>query len=353
MEKYLDKEYLLGLSRINSELKQLLDQSPPPVIDYSSLEDFTQMYLKNAERARSILGATPPGVKVTELQYPRRDGSSGRAKLIQPSSPPEKGSPLVMMIHGGGFCLGSPEGEEQTCRNLVLGLGATCVAIAYRLGPQYPFPYAPNDCWDALTWCAASVTSWNAEPREGFIIGGSSAGANLAAVLTHQARDEALSPPLTGQYLAIPLLCPKGKMPERYQPHWLSHEQNAHAPILPSAAIDMFMGGYKPDDDDTVNFAVFNHPNGHGGLPPTYFQVDGLDPLRDDGIIYERVLREEYNTKTKIDVYSGLPHGHWSFFPTLKASIIARRDQVEGLGWLLGRTPDYSKLSFDISAGTV
>lgn len=115
----------------------------------------------------------------------------------------------------------------------------------------------------------------------------------------------------------------------------------------------MFMGGYKPDDDDTVNFAIFNHPKGHGDLPPTYFQIDGLDPLRDDGLVYERVLREEYGLKTKMDVYPGLPHGHWSFFPMLKASIKARKDQVDGVGWLLGRIPDISKLTFGISAGTV
>lgn len=311
------------------------------------------MYLKNAERAKLLLGDAPPGVSIIEVQYPRRDGTFGRAKVIQPTTMPEKGSPLVMMIHGGGFCLGSPEGEEQTCRNLALALGATCIAVAYRLGPRYPFPYAPNDCWDALTWCAANAASWNADPALGFVVGGSSAGANLAAVLAHRARDESLSPPLTGQYLAIPLLCPKGKMPEKYRPYWLSHEQNEHAPILPSAAIDMFMGGYKPDDDDTVDFAIFNHPKGHGGLPPTYFQIDGLDPLRDDGLVYERVLREECGLKTKMDVYPGLPHGHWSFFPTLKASIKARKDQVDGLGWLLERTPDFSRLNLGVSAGTV
>lgn len=311
------------------------------------------MYLKNAERAKVILGEAPLGVTVTELHYPTRDGSHGRAKLFQPTKIPEKGSPLVMIIHGGGFCLGSPEGEEQTCRNLVLALNVICIAVAYRLGPRYPFPYAPNDCWDALLWCAANAVSWNADPAKGFVIGGSSAGANIAAVLAHRARDEGFSPPLTGQYLAIPLLCPKEKIPEKHQRFWLSRKQNENAPILPLAAIDMFMDGYKPDNDDAVNFAIFNHPEGHGDLPPTYFQVDGMDPLRDDAIVYERVLRQEYGLKTKMDVYPGMPHGHWSFFPTLKTSIKARRDQIEGVGWLLGQTPDFSRLSFGVSAGTV
>ena len=38
----------------------------------------------------------------------------------------------------------------------------------------------------------------------------------------------------------------------------------------------------------------------HTGLPPAYIQVMGADPLRDDGLAYERVLREA-SVKTKLD----------------------------------------------------
>lgn len=300
-----------------------------------------------------MLETVPAGVKVSELQYPTRDGSYNRLKLFQPTQLRSGSSPFIMLIHGGGFCLGSPEGEEQTCRNLVLTLEATCVAISYRLAPEFPFPYAPNDCWDALQWCAGRASSWGADTAAGFVVGGTSAGANLAAVVIHLARDGGLSPPITGHYLGIPLLCPEDKIPDKYKPLWVSHEQNKASPILPQAAIDMFMGAYMPDHEDTIRFAIFNHPLGHGKLPPTYFQVDGMDPLRDDGIIYERVLREEFNIATRIDIYPGLPHGHWSFLPTLKASQQARKDQLEGIGWLLGKTPDLSKINIETSAATV
>lgn len=138
-------------------------------------------------------------------------------------------------------------------------------------------------------------------------------------------------------------MLPPEVVPEKYKPFYLSFEQNKNAPVLPQAAIDMFMAGYKPDPHDPL-YVPFNHPKGHAGLPPAYFQVNGLDPLRDEALIYERVLREEYGIKTKLDMYPGLPHGFWGFFPMLKSADRFKEDMVQGMGWLLGRKPDMSKV---------
>lgn len=81
-----------------------------------------------------------------------------------------------------------------------------------------------------------------ADPKKGFIVGGISAGANFSAVISHLARDEHLSPSLTGVYLSIPAVVDPNSMPEKYKSEFLSHEQNKNAPILGSESIDMFMG---------------------------------------------------------------------------------------------------------------
>lgn len=240
---------------------------------------------------------------------------------------------------GGGFCVGSPDGEALSCRAFVEQYGAVCVNVDYRLAPEHPFPAAVTDSWDALQWAAANATTrLKADPSKGFIVGGTSAGGNISAVLTHLAKDAKLSPPLTGQYLCIPAVLADDVVPEKYKSQYKSMAENANAPVLPREAINAFMEAYNPDSTSEL-YVPFNHPTGHGGLPPAYFQVCGLDPLRDEALIYEKVLREENGIKTKLDIYPGLPHGFWSFFPTLASSKKLREDILIGVGWLLDQKP--------------
>ncbi|KAL6241722.1 hypothetical protein RBB50_011255 [Rhinocladiella similis] len=342
MDSYLDEKTLLSLGIIDPELQAFLDKTKPPRLNYDDVSDFKAMIDKR--NAAATKKQPPPEIQQSDLWYPTRDGINIRAKLYQPSTPPKDGSPLIVMYHGGGFCTGAPESEEQTCHNFVQAFGAVCLSATYRLGPEWKFPTAHKDAWDCLRWAAEHATSWGADPAAGFVIGGTSAGANITAVLAHLARDEGLSPPLTGQYLAAASLLPENQVPEKYKKFYLSQEQNVDVPVLPRPARLMFLRGYQPDNDDAVWWAIFNHPKGHANVPPAFFQVDGLDPLRDDSIIFERVLRKEYGIKTRMDVYPGLPHGHWSIYPFLKGSEKFRKEQVAGMAFLLNRDPDYSKV---------
>lgn len=107
------------------------------------------------------MGSDIPGVKETDHQVPVRDGSTITCRTYQPESPPSGGSPLVVIYHGGGWCIGGLENEELLCRLLVSKLGTTCVNVDYRLAPEHKFPAAVHDSYDATKW--VSFPRWISE----------------------------------------------------------------------------------------------------------------------------------------------------------------------------------------------
>lgn len=146
-----------------------------------------------------------------------------------------------------------------------------------------------------------------------------------------------MKPAITGIHLMIPALCYSAFIPEQHRKDYKSWEQNKNAPILSVKACLLFMNNYLPDEDKRKDplMSPWLFPSGQKGLPPSYFQVCGMDPLRDEALIFERILREEQGIKTKVDVYPGQPHGFWSIVPQMKASQKFVDDSVKGAEWLL------------------
>ncbi|KAK8187821.1 Alpha/Beta hydrolase protein, partial [Phyllosticta capitalensis] len=249
--------------------------------------------------------------------------------------------PLIVVIHGGGFCLGCLDIEDVNCRSYCKETRATVVNVDYRLAPEHPFPASVNDCWDAVQWLAKNAYTnpiIRANPRNGFILGGNSAGGNMSAVISTLARDSQLSPPLTGLNLQIPGIMDAKAPPPEYADEMRSWGQNSDAPVLSTEACEALVAAYKPDmSSRLINLYSAREPVSRAGLPPVFLQVCGLDPLRDEALIFERELRTVHKTPTRLMVYPGLPHGFWGFFPQLKASAKWWRETVEGLKWLLER----------------
>ncbi|CAK1357172.1 AB hydrolase superfamily protein [Cercospora beticola] len=294
-------------------------------------------FLENAKKAMAQAMAPPvfTDVKEQDHQVKMRDGHEITVRTYHPQNVPAPG-PLGVMYHGGGWCIGDLTGEDLLCKLMASKLGMTVVNIDYRLGPEWKFPTAHNDCWDATKWAAANATALGADPSKGFTIGGTSAGGNITATMSHLARDENLSPPVTGCHLMIPAVCDNSAYPEQFKKDLLSRDQLRNAPILSHGAMELFLNNYiEPKDRSDPLFSPLVWKTGHKGLPPQYFQICGADPLRDEALVYERLLREDEGTETKVDMYPGQPHGYWSIFPTMKASKRFVEDSVKGVQWLL------------------
>ncbi|KAL0932936.1 lipase 2 [Colletotrichum truncatum] len=313
--------------------------------DFFALREHRATHLREKHHLRYLPGPIPEQVREEDRKITTRDGYEITVRIYTPVKAPAEGSPLIVMYHEGGWSMGDLTDEEVNCRLFSRDLGAVCVNVEYRLAPEFAFPTYINDCWDALQWAAKNASELGADPSRGFIIGGGSAGGNISATLAHLARDNDLSPPLTGQYLCVPaIMCllPPEAIPEKYRAEYLSHpfvtpSKDPVIGINDEESIKGIQLIVKPDMESPL-FVPFHSGKigqGHKGLPPAYFQVAGLDPLRDEALIYERVLREEAGVKTKLDIYPGLPHYFWTNFPYLKQSKQFVEDTVKGVRWLL------------------
>lgn len=296
-----------------------------------------------ADRENQRYDASPTfGVRESVLSIPMRDGHQSEIRVFKPATPPASGSPLVALLFGGGFITGSNLQLAPVARIAAALYGATAVTLSYRRAPEHKFPTAPNDTWDSVKWLAENAPSLGADPSQGFVLGGVSAGGALTIVTAQRALKEKLSPPLTGLWACIPVCLDDRIVPAKYQHLWHSRKQNADAPLLNEKSMQRVHELYSPDPT-SADYSPFNSDLGFASLPRTYVQVCGLDPLRDDGLIYERALRDQ-GAPTKLDVYPGVPHAHFSAFPTLKQSEKYRADLTASMGWLLGRRPDQDAL---------
>ncbi|KAK7682274.1 hypothetical protein QCA50_014477 [Cerrena zonata] len=234
------------------------------------------------------------------------------------------------------FVLGSVEVEDYLLRRISVELQLVTVNVEYRLAPEYPYPNGLNDGYVALKWVTANAKWLSVSLEKGFIIAGCSAGGNLAASLALRARDDPffLKTPLTGQLLQIPQVLHPEAWPEGYDLY--SREQNKDSAFVSRAEQLQFSKLYKGPTLDPA-YSVLLAPE-HRGLPRTYVQVCGADILRDEGLLYEKKLKES-GVKTKLDVYPGVPHGAHVLFQSIPACKKMNQDFDNGLKWLLRRPP--------------
>ncbi|OJZ88638.1 hypothetical protein ASPFODRAFT_205751 [Aspergillus luchuensis CBS 106.47] len=292
------------------------------------LTGLVQQYRQTMREAkmRAQQHGTPidEGLKVDNLST----DSPSRLKLriYKPLSPEANGA-VMIYFHGGGWALGDLEGEDNICRVLCVQAMLNVVSVDYRLAPENPHPAAIQDAITALRWVFQNNVTHGFDMSK-IYVGGTSAGANLAAVLSQ------LSPTLGvdiwGQLLRSPVLCSSEL---HYQRMGLkSMEQFVDTPILDQRSMKQFIEWYQPYDraDLTVSPLLSRDL---GGSPPSFIMICGRDPLRDEALAYADKL-EERSIPLRVAVYPGMPHAFW-IFPELTTTKTATQDMINGARWLI------------------
>ncbi|KAJ5494443.1 hypothetical protein N7463_010530 [Penicillium fimorum] len=297
--------------------------------------------------ARNAMAEFSTHVSTQDHSIPGRDGYTLEGRSYRPTSAsPTELLPIYMHFHGGGFMFGTLSSEDAICSRLAVNARVVVVNVNYRHTPEYTYPTAWNDAEDAFLWVCENVALLNGDPDR-IVIGGISAGAWLAASLTQAASSSKLpvSPTSTicGQVLMIPALvytkCYDSQLRQIKDPSVSSYSQNENAPILNMRRKQLFNGLLKvenPDPTDKrLNPGLLSSEDVKK-LPPTTLGIAGYDPLRDEGLLYGKLLAEN-GIPTNVNVFKGVPHGFRRFGERL--SVCKQWDQImeDGIRWALAK----------------
>lgn len=133
-----------------------------------------------------------PGVRIDrDVEIQRIDGWRQHATIFRPEGV-AVAVPAAVLFHGGGYVAGHPDGCGMLGKYLAASLGMVTVAASYRLaveGPTFPLPV--HDAGDAWRWTALQAARWGIDPAR-MVMGGDSAGANIAATAMLTMHDRGL-----------------------------------------------------------------------------------------------------------------------------------------------------------------
>jgi monoterpene epsilon-lactone hydrolase len=173
-----EAQAILGAGRLGPEPKELpaLDDAP----------GWKAYVVESDEFVRSMVGdplATFDGV------VDERVIGSFPVFVLTPNGVRDDDARVYLDIHGGAWVLGGGDLCKMTAASSASQLGARVWTPDYRMPPDHPFPTPLDDCMTAYR------ALLDERPAEDIIVGGASAGGNLAAALVLRAKDEGLPLP--------------------------------------------------------------------------------------------------------------------------------------------------------------
>lgn len=217
---------------------------------------------------------------------------SMKCEWIQPDRPHMK-TKVILYCHGGGYTAGSCSYARSITTKLALETSLDVFCFNYRLAPEHPYPAALEDA--LVAWNYLMLLGYGARD---IIVGGDSAGGNLALALSLKLKEEHRFLP-GGLLLYSPWtdLTASGK----------SYSSKADIdPILSMEYVQRMTECYASEEEIT-NPLVSPLFGDFTGFPPVYIQVGGNEILHSDSsMLYKKLLSA--NVSVKMDSFPGMWH---------------------------------------------
>jgi acetyl esterase/lipase len=214
-----------------------------------------------------------------------------------PAEPDDPAQPLYLYFHGGAFVFGAGRFAMALGARAADDLGLTTFSVDYRTPPAHPFPAALEDGLAVYRELLAGAAGRR------IVIGGSSAGANLAAAVTLLIRDRGLPLPA-----AAVLLTPEVDLTEAGDTFRTNELLDVTLKTgLPECNALYAAGHLLTDPYVSPLFADFGR-----GFPPTLIQSGTRDLFLSNSVLMHRKLRCA-GVDAELHVWEAMPHGGFGF----------------------------------------
>lgn len=289
-------------------------------LDFLNAQEGPKMHELDASSARAMMLAmravadadpTPLAV-VRDLSCP---GPRGDIKLrLYDARDSREPGPVLVFYHGGGFVIGDIDTHEPFCTEAARILDIPVVSVDYRMAPEDPWPASPDDCEAAARWVASSPAELERQVTA-LAMGGDSAGGNLTIVAAMALRDNPAAVPVIAQLPIYPATDMGTEHP--------SYSEFAEGYLLTRDSMEWFAAHYAADlSHPAASPGLFDQR----GMPPAVVVTASLDPIRDQGRLYAKVLADAGVDHEFIE-FQGTIHG----FICLRKGVPSANADVERL----------------------
>jgi len=204
---------------------------------------------------------------------------------------------VYLFLHGGAFVFGDGAYAKMQGALQADRLGVTTISVDYRTPPEHPFPAAPRDCLEVYRALIESTS-----PAR-IVVGGSSAGGNLAASMVLMALAEGLPAPA-----GVVLLTPEVDLTE------------SGDSFRTNALLDTSLKGPMPDANavyaaghDLTDPYLSPLYGDFAGFPPTLVQTGTRDLFLSNSVLMHRKLRQA-GVEAELHCWEAMPHAGFGPF---------------------------------------
>jgi acetyl esterase/lipase len=319
-----------GKEQLNDGVVRPLQPDVAALLETMSKREGPSIDMMTPADARTFMldyrAMLPPGPEVGALIDGQLEGPAGPLafRAFRPAG--EGPFPVIVYFHGGGFLYGDHLQDEPLCRDLCVRTGALVVSVDYRHSPEARFPAAVEDAQAALRWVAAHAVDLGGLDGP-LVVAGWSAGGNLAAVASQDARGRG-DVTVSGQVLCCPVV------------DWdftrTSYVECGVGYGLTTAMMTSFRDHYLSPDEVSDPRASPLHGSLEG-LAPAVVLLAEFDPLCDAGLAYADALEAAGVPVTRVWA-RGQVHSSWLMVDALPSTPPVREALANAVRPLLARS---------------